>query len=276
MIHTMSTIGCPEWDLETVCRRADEYGFDGIDFRGLQDELDITQTVEFTEDLEQTKQLFIESNLQVSAISSSISICDEEARDDNLQAAKRLISTADELDTNYVRIFGSGDLENRSRSALIETAATMMDEILQLEGARDIQWLVETHDHWTQGQDCRELLDQISDPNVGVLWDIGHTTRVSDESPRETYDLIGPEIEYVHLKDAIYDHDHPDAMEDGWRYVLPGDGELPLAEGLQVLQTEGYDGWIMFEHEKRWHPELTEPEEAYPEFMEWFESLRFQ
>lgn len=269
----MSTIGCPDWDLATVCQRANEYGFEGLDFRGLQDELDITQIPAFTKNLDQTKELFAESNLEVSAISSSISLGDEEGQDENLRAAKRLISMARNLDTNYVRVFGNGDLENRSRSALIETAAETMDEILELDGSREVQWLVETHDHWTSGQDCRELLNRISDPNVGVLWDIGHTTRVSEESPGETYDLIGSEIEYVHLKDAVYDNDHPEAMEDGWRYVLPGHGELPLVEGLRVLQAEGYDGWIMFEHEKRWHPELAEPEEAYPRFLEWFQSL---
>ncbi|WP_225336440.1 sugar phosphate isomerase/epimerase family protein [Halomicrobium urmianum] len=272
----MSTIGCPEWDLETVCQRANEYGFDGIDFRGLEDELDITQTTEFTDRLDETKRLLSESDLEVTGISSSITVCEEDAKAKNRRAAERLIETASDLDVEYVRVFGGGDLANRSRSALVETAAETVDEILRIDGARDVQWLIETHDNWTSGEDCLKLVDRISDPNVGVLWDVGHTTRVGGESPRETYDLIGDDLEYLHVKDAVYDADHPDAMDDGWRYVPPGEGELPLAEALKMLQAEGYDGWVMFEHEKRWHPELPGPETAYPEYMEWFESLDLQ
>ena len=28
------TLGCPGWDLDTICARGREYGFDGVDFRG--------------------------------------------------------------------------------------------------------------------------------------------------------------------------------------------------------------------------------------------------
>tara|TARA_Y100001968_G_scaffold131641_1_gene120118 strand:- start:587 stop:769 length:183 start_codon:yes stop_codon:yes gene_type:complete len=30
-----------------------------------------------------------------------------------------------------------------------------------------------------------------------------------------------------------------------------------------------YDGWMMFEHEKRWHPELEDPAEIFPVFAAW-------
>jgi len=29
----------------------------------------------------------------------------------------------------------------------------------------------------------------------------------------------------------------------------------------------------MFEHEKRWHPELEEPEEIFPRFVAWVKPL---
>ena len=63
------------------------------------------------------------------------------------------------------------------------------------------------------------------------------------------------------------------AERDGWRYVVPGTGQLPLEEGIALLREAGYDGWIMFEHEKRWHPELEEPEEIFPKFVAWIRPL---
>ena len=65
------------------------------------------------------------------------------------------------------------------------------------------------------------------------------------------------------------DPGHQQAMNDGWRYVPPGTGQLPLAEAIARLKANGYDGWIMFEHEKRWHQQLPSPEEIFPQFVRW-------
>ena len=42
------TLGCPSWDLDTICTYGQEYGSDGVDFRSYLDELDITTLPEFT------------------------------------------------------------------------------------------------------------------------------------------------------------------------------------------------------------------------------------
>jgi sugar phosphate isomerase/epimerase len=51
--------------------------------------------------------------------------------------------------------------------------------------------------------------------------------------------------------------------------VIPGTGVLPLAESIGILRSNGYDGWINFEHEKRWIPALPEPEVIFPAFVKW-------
>ncbi len=52
---SFTTLGCPDWDLETICQKGSEYGFDGVDFRGLKETLDITTHPEFTTGAAQTK-----------------------------------------------------------------------------------------------------------------------------------------------------------------------------------------------------------------------------
>ena len=152
-------------------------------------------------------------------------------------------------------------------------ASVSLEAVLDLEGAREIQWVLETHDNWISTEDCRRLLDRVPDPAFGVLWDMGHTSRVGGEDPRDSLEVLGDRVRYLHVKDAVYDPDHPRAMEDGWRYVAPGTGQLPVAEALSLLRDRGYDGWVVYESERRWQPEMPEPEEIFPQFVAWYRAL---
>ena len=44
-------------------------------------------------------------------------------------------------------------------------------------------------------------------------------------------------------------------------------GDVPVVEVLKLLSLGGYEGWIAFEWEKHWHPEIEEPEVALPDFV---------
>lgn len=263
------TLGCPGWDLDTICRRGEEYGYNGVDFRGYLDTIDITTLPEFTTQAEQTRRRLADAGLEVSAISSSITVCVPERRGQNLEEAKRTILTAQGLGAKVIRIFGGGDLNQYRREELIQIGLEMIEEIMELSGGDALNWVFETHDNWIKSEDAGRLVDSINHPAFGALWDIGHTARVGAETPQQTYSAIGTRVMYTHIKDAVFQPEHPLAMGDGWRYVLPGEGTLPLAEGVQLLLANGYEGWFNFEHEKRWHPELEEPEVVFPAYVRW-------
>ena len=267
------TLGCPNWDLDTICARGREYGFDGVDFRGYLDALDITLLPEFTTQAASTLRQLNESGLEVSAISSSIQVCVPESLENNLEEARRTISAAHNLRCCNVRIFGGGDPSKHSRKELAQIGRSCVEQILRLDGAKDLHWLFETHDAWVKAADCSMLLESIPDPAFGAIWDMGHTYRIGGEQPRDTLAALSGRVGYTHIKDAVYDPKHALAMEDGWHYVLPGTGQLPLAESIRLLKQSGYDGWLQFEHEKRWHPNLLEPEIVFPAFAKWVQAF---
>jgi sugar phosphate isomerase/epimerase len=269
---SLSTLGCPEWSLETICETAAESGYDGLDFRGYLDEIDVTRHPQFTDRLAETRSEIADAGLTVSGLSSGIHICDPDAREANVAEARRFVSLARDLDVDRIRVFGGGD-DDRSTDELARIGGETMREILDLDGAADLRWLVETHDAWTSSADCETLLGELPRSNTGLVWDAAHTIRRADESPADTLDALGDRIEYVHLKDAVYDPDDPAATDRGWAYVLPGEGELPIDEVIRELDARGYDGWLVFEHEKRWHPAIPDPEVAAPAFPEWYDSV---
>jgi sugar phosphate isomerase/epimerase len=263
------TLGCPNWDLDTICARGSEYGFDGVDFRGYLGEIDVTRLPEFTTGAQKTYGQLKDAGLDVSGISSSLRVCVPEDLESNLEEARRTIEVAKSLDAVNIRVYGGGDLEKYNRPELAAIGCDCVSQILELDGARDLHWLFETHDLWMQAQHCRLLLESIPDPAFGVLWDMGHTWRMGREKPADSFKAIGPRVGYTHIKDAVYDPESPLTMDDGWHYVAPGTGELPLEESIELLKANGYDGWLLFEHEKHWHPNLPEPEEIFPQFVQW-------
>lgn len=266
---SFTTLGCPKWDLQTICANAKAYGFDGIDFRGVQDDLDVTTLPQFRSGISATRKMIADAGLEVSGLSTSISICNPEKRRDNLEEAKRTIASALDLSCANVRVFGGGDLTTTSREDAARIGRESLREILKVDGAQFLNWLVETHDNWSSSNDMLLLLDGMDHPSVGVLWDIGHPPRSHGEQPADTYAALGRRVKYTHVKDALKDPTHPHAASDGWRYVLPGEGEIPLTEAVAALRKGGYDGYLTFEHEKRWHQDLPEPEIAFPEFVKW-------
>jgi sugar phosphate isomerase/epimerase len=268
-----TTLGCPDWTLHEIRSKAVEYGFDGVDFRGLLDKLDVTRLPEFTSGIAETARLFSDAGLVVSGISSSIGLCDEEKRQENINEARRTIAVAKGLGCKNVRVFGRGRPREIGREAAADIGSDCMRAILELDGADDLRWLLETHDEWISSDDVNLLLDRVPDAAFGVLWDVGHTPRTIDETPAETVATLGSRIGYTHFKDAVFDPDHALAMHDGWRYVMPGTGQVPIADALHLLKECGYDGWVVLEHEKRWHPELPEPEDIFPTFARWAKGI---
>jgi sugar phosphate isomerase/epimerase len=68
-------------------------------------------------------------------------------------------------------------------------------------------------------------------------------------------------VRHVHLKDSV-----PAGADR--RYVLTGAGEVPVGRQIAALAKSGYRGVYSFEWEKRWHPEIEEPEVAFPQFAD--------
>lgn len=267
------TLGCPGWTLDDICRNGPAYGFDAVDFRGLGAEIDVTKLPAFTTEVGATRRQLDSAGLAVSGISSSLNICNPEKRATNIDEARRTVPVALALGAKNIRVFGGSFPASITRDQAADEGASCIREILTIPGADQLNWLFETHDEWIKSDQCQMLIGRVNHPAFGVLWDMGHTFRVTKEPPAQTFANVGKYVRYAHVKDATHDPSHPNAMKDGWRYVTPGTGQLPLAESIGVLKAGGYDGYLLFEHEKRWHPTLAEPEVVFPAFVKWVRPL---
>lgn len=263
-----TTLGCPKWDMDTIISKAREYGFDAVDFRGYLDEINIFNLPEFTTQAGETLKKFKDAGLEISCFSSSAQLyCrNEKEQNANLDEVKHYAKLCKAFGTRYIRVFGGG-IGKTDRAEAVEAAADTLKKMSAIAREYDITILVETHDDWTRCDDLRALLDRADCDNAAVLWDVHHPYRAVGESPQKTWEVLGKWIKYTHWKDSYL-------KEDGsLQLCMFGEGDIPLEEIYNVLKDNGYDGYMTLEWEKKWHPEIEEPEEAYPQYAKFMRNL---
>jgi sugar phosphate isomerase/epimerase len=68
----VSTLGCPKWSLDDILRNAVAYGYEGVELRGLQDEMFLPKHPALTpENREATRRRFHDAGLAIVALGSS-------------------------------------------------------------------------------------------------------------------------------------------------------------------------------------------------------------
>lgn len=252
-----STLGCPQWKLDQIIAVARESGYDGVEWRGYQEEMELPRASIFAAGArEETRQRFREAGLEFPCLASSVRLSNltPEARQREREALKAYAELAAFLDCRLVRVFGGNLPSDQSREAMLPGMAELLRELGEIAAGFGITVVVETHDDFSTGAQVAELLRQAEHPSVGALWDLHHPYR-QGEAPESTAQLLAPYLRHTHVKDS----------RDG-RYCLMGEGDVPLARMLGLLREHGFDGWISVEWEKRWHPEIAEPEEAFPQY----------
>lgn len=242
-----STLGCPDWSLEKALAKGREYGYQGVELR-LVDGAFIDDSMPASE-RGRVGSLLAASGLELVAVDSSITLSEDGPR-----AVAKRIARFIELATSWgaplIRVFG-GDTDQDHAVESLRLAAR------EAEGTGCIIGL-ETHDAFSSAAPVAAVLDAIDSPTVGAVWDVAHTHRARD-TPAQVVSQLRDRIVDVHIKDAVQ------TGNGRSRYVLLGEGEVPVLICLGELTRAGYGGWVVAEWEKRWHPEIEEPEVALPQ-----------
>jgi sugar phosphate isomerase/epimerase len=257
-----STLGCPEWAWSKILDEADRLGYAAIELRGLQGEMDLTKRPEFqAPQLKENLDRLAARGLRISDLGASAEMHHPEGPDRtaNLDEGRRFIDLAHALGAPYVRVFGNKWVAGEDRRTTLERIAAGLRTLGEHAKGSGVGVLIESHGDFMKSPDLLELLTAANTPNVGLLWDAHHTVVSGHEAPADTFRALGRFIHHTHLKDS-----RPEG--DGVRYVLTGDGTVPVKEIVKVLVKGGYQGFYCYEWEKKWHPEIEEPEIAFPNY----------
>jgi sugar phosphate isomerase/epimerase len=257
-----STLGCPAWSWKTILEQADRLGYAALELRGVAGEMDLTKVPELGGSrLADTKKDLAALGIVISDLGASSRMHEKDpaTRQAQFDEGKRFIDLAHAMQVKYVRMFGDKFPEGEPREDVMKRVVEGFQQMAAYAEPAGVTVLQESHGDFTKSKDLVAIESAVHSKAFAILWDAHHTFVAGNEAPADTWAALGRFVRHTHLKDS-----KPKGTDR--QYVLTGTGEVPVKEQVAVLAKAGYKGYYCFEWEKKWHPEIEEPEVAFPHY----------
>jgi sugar phosphate isomerase/epimerase len=258
-----STLGCPDWNLAQIVEAAQRFRYDGVELRAIGGSLDLLSRREFTSgEVASTRRYFEDHAVSICCIDTSCSFHspDRSERLTQVDLALAHAELAAQLGATLVRVFPDNIQPGATREQTRDFIADGLRRIAERLPA-GLHVALETHGDFAHTEAAAEIAALADHPGVKLIWDVANSVAAGDSLERGAR-TVEPYLVHVHLRDA-----RPVAGSKHWLPVLAGRGCVPLAEAVAAIETLEFDGYISFEWEKYWHPEIEEPEVALPDFI---------
>lgn len=257
-----SSLGCPDLALPAVAALAKANRIDGIELRALGSQVDLpAYFAEHYGTPQQLRAATQELGVPVLALGTSLRLIGNtaEAREN----FRSYIVWAQALDVPFLRVFDGGQAADDAELAEADDTLAWWEAEKAAHGY-PVNIIVETHDSLADPVALERFVARF--PRCRLLWDTHHTWRRSGEAPSRTWSRIGPSVVHMHVKDSVI----AAGTRHGYRYVPLGEGEFPLSDLFDVLQSSRFPGAVSLEWERLWHPSLLPLADVLPAYRQLF------
>jgi len=258
-----STLGCPHWELEKIAHAVHAYGYQAVELRAIGGDLDLLKRPEFQPGaIEATRGWLADHSLAICCVDTSCTFDSRDAgeRGKQIEVALRHAELAAALGASLIRIFPDKIQPGATRTETRDNIAACLRAVAQ-DAPDGVRIGLETHGDFARGQAASEIMRIADHPQVVLIWDVANSLAAGD-SIAEAAGEVAPHLAHVHLRDAraVNGQEH-------WLPVLAGRGAVSFDDAVKALRGLKYDGYVSFEWEKYWHPEIEDPEVALPDFV---------
>jgi sugar phosphate isomerase/epimerase len=263
---SFSTLACPDWTMPEIIAMASAAGYDGIELRFVENEDSLWKLPVFRgQELAATKRNLSDQELAISCMGTSCRFHSPDAgeRSQWLTEGERMADLAAALGAPGLRVFGDTIQPGADRTSTRRWIAESIRKLAEYTGPIGVEVWLETHGDFATAPETEAILAETGGQDTGVVWDPANCFIESQERPQKSAAQLGARIRHVHVKDLLQ-------KSDGWKPVLTGEGDSPLSEVRAALCQIGYDRFVSFEWEKKWHPEIPDASIALPHFARWF------
>ena len=258
MKFSFSTLGCPDWTWGEILSAAKDIGYDGIELRGILDDIFMPRLRIFTSDyIDKTVDQLGKYGLEVACIATECYL--HRTDKDYIAMTKDYIALAKSLNCKYIRVLGDTDPqpgENVDKPLVLQR----LQELAPFAQDAGVCLLVESNGVFADTKELKSLIEKVDSSSVRVLWDINHPIRNFGESVEQTFENIGKYVRHVHIKDSV--------VESGRLAIkMLGYGNLPVGRCIGILKDNGFDGYVSLEWTKRWNQELEDAAIVFEHFL---------
>ena len=234
MKYSFMSFSCPELTLDEMLAMAKEFGYDGIEPRISSNH---QHGVEFDTNQHQRKEIkqkALDIGIAIGCVATSCRYADPKISQDMVNDTEKAIDLAADIGSSRIRVFGGKIGDGLDRTDAVELVAESLLSIADYASKRGVSICVETHDVWCNPIDVAAVMEKASHSAIAVNWDIMHPVRRGYATIEESFEILKPWIQHLHIHDG-----------SAQKSLLPiGEGDIDHKSAIERLSTIAFDGYL--------------------------------
>ncbi len=257
MKYAVFSVSIPEYTPDQAVARLKEIGYDGIEWRVIDEDPAAKGTgfwagnkatlpfSTFEQDAPAWRKLTEEAGLEIPGVGAYV-LCDD------LPGVEGAMRGTVAIGATQVRVRVPGYDGAEPFQAKWDAARAQYRDVAELAKKHGVKALLELH-HRTivpSASAARLFLGDLDPTHVGVIHDAGNMVHEGFESPRLGFEMLGPYLAHVHIKNARwfpekYNDDKSIKWTCDWAPIPKG--VIDMRELFRAMHAVGYDGWVGLE-----------------------------
>lgn len=261
MKAAFSSIAFPGWTLERIAEYAGRLEYDGVELRSFgfgSTDLPCDPALSSPAKIE---RMFERAGTSVCCVATGASF-DRPVKppivglafgdyEQPVREARRIVDLASSIEAPLVRVYGFKMHGRESRKAAVRRIAKRLAMVVDHCRNRGVRVVLENGGSFETAEQMAELIEQA---NVDNLLGAAYSVAVGEQRGEDigrALDVLGDRLLAVKVRDHVDGQPCP-----------AGQGQLDVTGALETLARRGFGGWVVFEYDRLWHPELPDAEEA--------------
>lgn len=222
----------------------------------------------FPENLEATNALLRKNGVKLAGFGTSAAFHNEERAKSGVEESKKAVDVCVTAGIPAIWVFGDQIPDKDNAAATVAKVSECIAEVCRYAEGKGVDVLLEVHGDFNTIETVGAVIEACKEHACfGILWDVEHSDRAYADNWESFYQVIRPYVRHIHMKDHVRNADGTFTL------CLPGEGDIPMGPITKALEKDGFDGYYSLEWEKKWHPELPDPDVALPVYRKLMRSF---
>lgn len=257
MKPAFSTVACPDWTFERIARAAPAWGFLGVEFRTFGNASTRMACDPALTSPAKVRTLMRHSGLHIASLATGVRF-DERVTppiigrvisrtEHGVGEGRSAADLADAVGAPYIRVFAF-EIGSESRVEAVARITDRLGKVVDHCRNTGVRVALENGGSFPTAADLAEIIDAVGDPLLFASYSLA-VGAAAGEDPAFGINVLGEKLALARVRE----------FRDGLPCQL-GEGEVSCRPGVEALARAGFGGPIVYEYDRLWFPDATEPD----------------